>query len=387
MFGSEILEVAVGLVLVYLLLSVIATSIREGVESVLKARAANLERGIRELLQHDRGGKALTTELFNHPMVFSLFRGDYPADAPADAGWLARMTHQWKRNLKLPSYIPARSFASALLDIAAQKSAPANQPPEDARVDLSTIRRSLDRMENVPEPVRQALRHAIDSAQGDLEKARKNLEAWYDSAMDRVSGWYKRQTQWIVLAVALVLTVSLNANTITIADDLYRNGDARRALLVAAEKRADSAQAPNGAAVRRDSAADRAYAELVDLHLPIGWPNGFHLELAMIPGFLITTFAIMLGAPFWFDVLNKVMIVRSTVKPHQKSPEASSDDRQQRRSDEETAAMAAAIASATSQAMRSAAPPTPPVGPPEGFTLSSRTDTSAAQPRSEPETP
>jgi hypothetical protein len=45
-------------------------------------------------------------------------------------------------------------------------------------------------------------------------------------------------------------------------------------------------------------------------------------------GFLTTALAGMLGAPFWFDVLNKVMVIRSTVKPHEKSPEEASEDRQ-----------------------------------------------------------
>jgi hypothetical protein len=36
----------------------------------------------------------------------------------------------------------------------------------------------------------------------------------------------------------------------------------------------------------------------------------------------------MLGAPFWFDLLNKFMVIRSTVKPHEKSPEEGSEDKQ-----------------------------------------------------------
>jgi hypothetical protein len=35
-----------------------------------------------------------------------------------------------------------------------------------------------------------------------------------------------------------------------------------------------------------------------------------------------------MGAPFWFDLLNKIMVVRSTVKPKEKSPEEASEDRQ-----------------------------------------------------------
>ena len=35
----------------------------------------------------------------------------------------------------------------------------------------------------------------------------------------------------------------------------------------------------------------------------------------------------MLGAPFWFDVLNKFMVIRATVKPREKSPDEASEDR------------------------------------------------------------
>lgn len=45
-------------------------------------------------------------------------------------------------------------------------------------------------------------------------------------------------------------------------------------------------------------------------------------------GWLATALAATLGAPFWFDVLNRIMVIRSTVKPHQKSPEEASEDRQ-----------------------------------------------------------
>jgi hypothetical protein len=58
---------------------------------------------------------------------------------------------------------------------------------------------------------------------------------------------------------------------------------------------------------------------------PAWWANSL---LATILGWLLTAFAATMGAPFWFDVLNKVMVIRSTVKPHEKSPEEASEDRQ-----------------------------------------------------------
>ena len=48
----------------------------------------------------------------------------------------------------------------------------------------------------------------------------------------------------------------------------------------------------------------------------MGW-----LSIILLAGYLATAFAVMLGAPFWFDLLGKLMVVRSTVKPKQKSPD------------------------------------------------------------------
>ena len=53
----------------------------------------------------------------------------------------------------------------------------------------------------------------------------------------------------------------------------------------------------------------------------------FWLEIAA--GYLLTAFAVTLGAPFWFDVLNKLMVIRATVKPTEKSQDEASQDKQQ----------------------------------------------------------
>jgi len=79
--------------------------------------------------------------------------------------------------------------------------------------------------------------------------------------------------------------------------------------------------------------AKRANDELNALDLPIGierysLPRRPADWVRMFGGILITAFAVTLGAPFWFDALNKMMVIRSTVKPHEKSPEESSEDRQ-----------------------------------------------------------
>jgi hypothetical protein len=341
MFGSEILEVAIGVIFVFILVSIICSAIREGIETWLKTRSAYLEYGIRELL-HDRGGTELAKAFYNHPLIHGLFQGDYPAPASG------KPPSVLARGGNLPSYIPARNFALALMDIAARGPVTdnASSDPGAPAINLDTLRTNIFNLQN--QYVQRALLASIDSAGGDLERVRLNLEAWYDSSMDRVSGWYKRSTQWILLFIGFFVAVSLNVNTLTIASYLFRNDAARANLAALAESRAGAVLgAPDSTALRV------ARAELGSLNLPIGWSEGRRVGapdlvngtsrwrgqaapgqiiwndwIIALPGWLLTALAATMGAPFWFDVLNKVMVIRSTVKPHEKSPEESSEDRQ-----------------------------------------------------------
>ena len=113
MFNSTILDVAIGMIFVYLLLSLMCSAANEIIELLLKKRAIDLERGIRELLAPGTksGTNDVVQKLYNHPLVNSLFGGRYET---------SRIEHVVKRKLlrtALPSYIPARTFALALMDL------------------------------------------------------------------------------------------------------------------------------------------------------------------------------------------------------------------------------------------------------------------------------
>lgn len=347
MFGSDILEVATGVVFVFVLISTICTAIRESLEAWLKTRASYLEFGIRELLQ-DRKGTGLAKGVFEHPLVFGLYSGNY-TPRPSEGRPI-----MWKSGGNLPSYIPSANFALALMDIAARGPVNMSTTPSTggSSLSLAQIRAHIGEIGN-PQ-VQRALLTAIDSAQGDFDRARGNIEAWYDSAMDRVSGWYKRSTQWCLFWVALVLAAGLNINTITIADYLYRHDAERSALVSTIDKTAATAQTSETYKDAKD--------ELGEFRLPMGWSDGWgapqtHAErqraaddrrkgsgaaqapaeiptsawqdvIAPLLGWIFTAFAATLGAPFWFDVLNQIMVIRSTVKPHEKSGEEASLDRQ-----------------------------------------------------------
>ena len=357
MFGSQILDVGIGLFLIYLLLSIVCSAVKEGMEGYLKTRAKFLERGIRELLDDVSGGN-LAGEIYNHPMVHGLFHGDYSQKSRGDSQRAAPKTESkggtmralWNRvpslRTNLPSYIPAGNFAVALLDRVARGPVASDTAGVDAQpLSLGAVRRNIATIQN-PQ-VQRALLSAIDMAGDDLAKAQKNVEVWYDSAMDRVSGWYKRRTQMVLFGLGLAVTVAANVDSLAVARRLYQDQAAREALVGRAQT-LDRNSAAQGVTLQSVT------SELEKLRLPVGWSDPHVFEgsgISELPGWgdllsaekrnglwtvvkrsllgwLITALAVSLGAPFWFDVLNKVMVIRSTVKPHEKSPAEASEDRQ-----------------------------------------------------------
>ena len=328
MFGSTILEVAIGLALMFLMLSLVASAVREGIEGVIKARAVNLERGIRTVFD-DPKGVGLARLFYEHPLISSLYHDDF---APAAKRFFGR---------NLPTYIPSRTFSSVLIDLVTRgpSAGPYAALQTGSVPSVAQLRANVHRIPSAH--VQRAFLSAIDGADGDLNRVRENLEAWFDSAMNSVSGAYRRRTQLYLFIIGAVIATFLNVNTFTVADHLWRDDRARAALanragqLDSAYHRmiSDSSLSPED--------AKRLYGDLQSLTLPIGWdrrPPGppssagasahFSYWAKQVFGLALTAFAIMLGAPFWFDTLNKFVVIRSTVKPREKTGDEGSEDRQ-----------------------------------------------------------
>lgn len=315
MLGSDVLEIAVGLVLIYLLMSLILTAVQESIENLLKTRAVNLERSIRELLQ---GDDALLARFYEHPLIYALYRGEYA------------YVERRKLGRKLPSYIPRETFATVLLDLARAEAR--------GETNLNTLIAGFGA-----------------AAQQGGARLRREVEGWFDGAMDRASGWYKRRTQLRLFLIGLAVSVVLNVNSITIANYLAVSPQQRALVTALAEQAAASAQGVGSEAGRSLTAEEQAELrdELAKLGIPIGWRNnewrklwsgippfartladtdagatldGVVISVNLVLGYLITAFALMLGAPFWFDVLNRIMVIRATVKPKEKSPDEPSED-------------------------------------------------------------
>jgi hypothetical protein len=283
MLGSTILETAVGLILIFLLMSLICSALREAFESMMKQRALDLQCGIRELLQ-DPDGNGLAKELYSHPLVYGLFTGEYkPIHTTSVTRWFLR-------GGKLPSYIPSNNFARALLDL--------EQHGRIESPEMNAVLRSL--------------------AQGvgdDMTALRTNVEEWFNGSTERIGGWYKRRTQGVLFAIGVAAAIALNVNPLVIGSALFKEADLRATAVATAE----SIRANGAAAVRPSYEANmKQLHDLAGAGLPMGWETGSAKDAPfykMILGWLITALAVTLGAPFWFDLLNKFMSVRSTVKP------------------------------------------------------------------------
>ncbi|HEX4312086.1 MAG TPA: hypothetical protein VHZ25_18795 [Acidobacteriaceae bacterium] len=359
MFESAIVDTAIGLIFVFLLMSLIASVAQELFSTFLQLRAANLQRGLQSLFSGDSiWGHDLVEMIYNHGLVRGLYSD--PAKDSAGAGQV-RTIDRFRMYLRelismpsklgnrsatqvtlLPAYIPSRTFALAMIDFLNKYKASGNEAMKGIHETLAEHNWIYRDNKAV-----QALLTLANDAKGDLDAFQKKLEDWYDDAMDRVSGWYKRYTQRVLLYIGIALAIGFNVDSIRIARTLWIDRDVRSAMVSEASSYVQNN--PPGPQAPATGSAPQASQELVNMRntvhdfndvmntsmLPIGWSGTWtrlHTNLkadsrrtigwlaaTKLPGWLITAFAISLGAPFWFDLLNKFMVVRSTIKPQEKS--------------------------------------------------------------------
>lgn len=293
MFGAQVIDVAIGLFLLYLILSLACSSIVEAISSVFQVRARVLSERLKKMLGNER------------------------AAALADHGMMVALG-------KRPSYVPARTFATALLDTVVQTA-------EGVPHTLLTLRSRLVELRSVekeatkgkgPQPV-QALLAMADQAGGDICDLRRRVEEWFDSSMERAGGVYKRWSQLLIFVIGITLVAFLNADTMTVTKRLWNDAPLREALCSAATH--VTAQSATGDSVALDLSGTVTTIDSVmkarSLQLPLGWHDSptaprrnFGGWLYKIVGLLMTAFAVSLGAPFWFDLLGKLVSLRGTGK-------------------------------------------------------------------------
>lgn len=200
-------------------------------------------------------------------------------------------------------------------------------------------------IEKLPESVRESLSILAKRAQikantveEELERFQKEIEVWFDRSMDRASGVYKRNAKGVAFLLGTLLAFAANADTLHIIGRLSKDTALRNAITQSATQAISDSNCPNfepqdqsnpvstgKPSSRLDCIRNQVNQTLDEVTLPIGRsPDNLQQQvdeakgwqafspLRRIIGWLISGLAISMGAPFWFELLGKVMNVRNT---------------------------------------------------------------------------
>lgn len=449
MFNNVALDVAIGLTFIFVLYSLLAMCVNEFFATIFAYRHRMLERGLEQMLDGKNYGYYWWDKLANFflwiyysllqykstsqneeikslPVFLSKTDLGNPKIEKADGTsqfYYRRVKINAKSELfalnitshplykrkaeksllfKKPAYLTADSFADMLVDVLGKNRKPGSPVlMKDIADFVNTAILNNDDLKKV-------LNVYIEQANGDVQRFRFLLENWFNDTMDRVNGWYRKQSYKISVIIGLILAMSFNVSTITIVKKLSKDKKAREALLQNASayvktkiidpptakdtcwqitdstgKKKDTCLPKAGAQADDPEAAKKKLKQIDSLYktdiaendsiLGLGWGDfGFaalertkkkmdqyrkdsaayaqkekaktlteedkkpekprdHRTVAgrifyiigktfsstsLFFGFLITAFAISLGAPFWFDLLNKFVNLRvSGAKP------------------------------------------------------------------------
>lgn len=324
---DAILEVAVGLVFVWLVISVATMEIQNRISTALNWRADYLERSILSMLKD----KALVQKFYQHPLILELSLKDKDGKFIRDKSGKIRQ----------PEFIPNPTFAAAAFEVMMN----AGKDGPDVPVDMMSIDEMKASMKSLGEknPPLAKLTHylfpnmekAADNIELKLAEYRKNTENWFNDVMSQTSNWYKIRAQWMSFVIGLFFAIFLNIDTLQVAQKLWQEPTARAVLVAQAEAEA-----------QRDEPSSNGMATARSLNIPIGWTttalttkscalfgminyqvvirsggeclavtslpalnNGWGL-LVKLFGYLLSGAAAAQGAPFWFDILRKLVGVK-----------------------------------------------------------------------------
>ena len=364
MFGSNILEIVIGLVFIYLLYSLLATTIKEGVAALFSLRAKMLEKAIKRMLDD---GLCESHSIWGH--VWNIFRkagefiymvvlyifpitkvkerkGDLLVHKFYDHPGIKYLAEN--KLYKRPSYISPENFSKTVVDILKEMG---SDPKLTTQSNVEKVTLGIERINELDE-TKKLILSLYDDANRDLDKFRILLEQWFNETMNRAGGWYKKQSQKIILLIGFVIAITFNVDTISIVKKLSNDKEARKeladlasssyqALIEKQKTGVDSLTQVDSLILKKYLFAEGLIKEDItnaNTLIGLGWDipeskdktcdkvcfvmaSVFESKRKLL-GYIITALAISFGAPFWFDLLSKLMQLRgSGKKPEDKVTE------------------------------------------------------------------
>lgn len=291
---DAILEVAIGLILTWLIISMATSQFQEAIVESLGWRSTFLEHRLQEMFQDP----ALVEQFYKHPLIESLSARTF-----------------WGKKRK-PKGIPNPIFAKAAVDVFLNAGKSGNDIPAGTmslEVMKDSVQDSLKYLNNTNQGVARTVKYLLprlDEATKEVEttlaKYRENVETWFDTTMSQATLLYRKHASLIALVLGIGIASVFNVDSLVIVNHLWRDPTLRQAIVAQAEN----------INPEESFSVTGLQDKLAELSLPVGWnnettPQDFKGVILKIVGVLLTGFAASLGAPFWFDILNKMLGLKS----------------------------------------------------------------------------
>jgi hypothetical protein len=357
MTGSIALDVFIGLISIFLLYSLLASIIMEGLAKLMGLRAKITLKAVVKILDDSefRSENVLSRSL---SVLLNLKLGDRLKKRPLTALFYA---HPNIKNLgsnalnRKPSAISPEMFADTLIQLLRGEEFRGQQNQIDLIKENLKLMTPNEGKINTPswfkdnsntykpkillgkngakdEVIINALtlyqfKQVIFDSHSDIDVFKQKLIAWYNETMERANGWYIKQTRSILFFIGLALACIFKIDAIFIAQKLANDKSARDKMIEFASKMKEG-PAPDlsfidttKSKIAIDSAITKIQSGIDTSSEILGGKNGDYWFL----GYVIFALAISLGAPFWFDLLGKIMSIRQT-GAQGKAPTSNSTD-------------------------------------------------------------
>jgi len=290
---TAIIQVAIGMIFVWVVLAVITSQVQEWIANVLSMRADMLESAIKQML----GDPTLKDRIYSHPLIKGLHTHDgkrKPAGIPEDKFALVLFEEVMNSGVDVGEV--KDTFDKLKKNVAALKTMEGSNELKDFAVSLDTLLIGIE--------------DTTQDAVASIVEARQRVESWFNNSMERLGGAYRRRMQIIAIVVGMIVAGALNVDTAAIMTALWKDPAIRQAVVTQASQVQESDLQAGKTPNYEEIAAN--VEKLSALSLPIGWnqeniPADSRGWLSKIIGIALSGMAAAQGAPYWFDLMRKLL--------------------------------------------------------------------------------